>query len=198
MPNTPNKIKYGLSNCYYAIATIDSTTGQATYATPVAIPGAVNLSLDAQGENSPFYADNIVYYVTAVNQGYQGDFEIALVPESFKKDVLGYLTDAKDVLFENAEAQAVHFALLFQFEGDLRATRHVLYNCTVTRPTQAGATKEDTTTPQTETLTITATTIKNAILAKNVVKAESAADTDSTVYNGWFSAVYQGTAAATT
>lgn len=198
MPNTPNKIKYGLSNCYYAIATIDSTTGQATYATPVAIPGAVNLSLDAQGENSPFYADNIVYYVTAVNQGYQGDFEIALVPESFKKDVLGYLTDAKDVLFENAEAEAVHFALLFQFEGDLRATRHVLYNCTVTRPTQAGATKEDTTTPQTETLTITATTIKNAILAKNVVKAESAADTDSTVYNGWFSAVYQGTAAATT
>lgn len=198
MPNTPNKIKYGLSNCYYAIATIDSTTGQATYATPVAIPGAVNLSLDAQGENSPFYADNIIYYITAVNQGYQGDFEIALVPESFKKDVLGYLTDAKDVLFENAEAEAVHFALLFQFEGDLRATRHVLYNCTVTRPTQAGATKEDTTTPQTETLTITATTIKNAILAKNVVKAESAADTDSTVYNGWFSAVYQGTAAATT
>lgn len=198
MPNTPNKIKYGLSNCYYAVATIDSTTGQATYATPVAIPGAVNLSLDAQGENSPFYADNIVYYVTATNQGYQGDFEIALVPEKFKKDILGYLTDAKDVLFENAEAEAVHFALLFQFEGDLRATRHVLYNCTVTRPTQAGATKEDTTSPQTETLTITATTIKNAVLAKNVVKAESAADTDSTTYNGWFSAVYQGTAAVTT
>ena len=198
MPNTPNKIKFGLSNCYYAIATIDSSTGEATYATPVAIPGAVNLSLEAQGENSPFYADNIVYYVSSSNQGYQGDLEIAVVPEKFKKEILGYMTDAKDVLFENAEAEAVHFAFLFQFEGDLRATRHVLYNCTVTRPTQAGATKTDTVEPQTETLTLTATTIKNAVCNKNVTKAESAADTDSTVYNGWFSAVYQGTAAATT
>lgn len=197
MPSTPNKIKYGLCNCYYAIATIDAETGEATYGTPVALPGAVNLSMEPQGENSPFYADNIVYWVTSANQGYEGDLEIAIIPESFKTAVLGYLTDGKGVLFENAEANAVHFAFLFQFEGDQKATRHVLYNCTVTRPTQAGATKTDTTEPQTETLTLTATTIKNAILNKNVVKAESAADTDSTTYEGWFSAVYQGTAVAT-
>lgn len=197
MPNTPNKIKYGLSNCYYAVATI-AADGTATYQTPVSIPGAVNLSLDAQGENSPFYADNIVYWVSATNQGYQGDLELALIPEGFKKSILGYIEDGKGVLIENADAEAVHFALLFQFEGDQRATRHVLYNCTVTRPTQAGATKTDTTEPQTETLTITATTVKNSTFNHNVVKAESAADTDSTTYNGWFSAVYAGTAAATT
>lgn len=197
MPSTPNKIKYGLCNCYYAIATIDAETGEATYDTPVALPGAVNLSMEPQGENTPFYADNIVYWITSANQGYEGDLEIALIPESFKTDILGYLTDGKGVLFENAEANAVHFGFMFQFEGDQKATRHILYNCTVTRPTQAGSTKTDSTEPQTETLTLTATTVKNAILNKNVVKAESVIDTDSTVYEGWFSAVYQGTAVTT-
>lgn len=193
MPNTPNKIKYGLSDCYYAVATIGSD-GTATYGSPKPIPGAVNLSLEPQGENSPFYADNIVYYVSSVNQGYQGDFEMAVVPESFKKDILGYIVDGKDILFENAEAEAVHFALIFRFQGDLRATKHVLYNCTVTRPTQAGATKTDTVEPQTETLTITATTVKNSVLGKNVVKAETVADSNAGVYSDWEVAVYTGTA----
>lgn len=193
MPNTPNKIKYGLSDCYYAVATIGSD-GTATYGSPKPIPGAVNLSLEPQGENTPFYADNIVYYVTSTNQGYQGDFEMAVVPESFKKDILGYIADGKDILFENAEAEAVHFALIFRFQGDLRATKHVLYNCTVTRPTQAGATKTDTVEPQTETLTITATTVKNTVLGKNVVKAETVADSNAGVYSDWEVAVYTGTA----
>ena len=56
-----NKIKYGLRSVYYAKAT-PATNGSLTYATPVAIPGAVNLSMEPQGETSPFYADNIVYY----------------------------------------------------------------------------------------------------------------------------------------
>lgn len=63
-----NKIRYGIKNCYYAVATITST-GAATYSTPVAMPGAVSLSLDAQGETSPFYADNIVYYTSVSNSG---------------------------------------------------------------------------------------------------------------------------------
>ena len=66
-----NKIRYGLSNVYYAVATL-GTNNSATYATPVALPGAVSLSLDAEGETSNFYADNIAYYVTNSNNGYSG------------------------------------------------------------------------------------------------------------------------------
>ena len=189
----PNKIKYGLKNVYYAVATI-AADGTATYDTPVAFPGAVSLSMEPQGEPTPFYADNIVYYVGNANNGYQGDLEMAKITDAFKTDVLGYIEDGKGVLIEDLNAEAVHFALLFQFEGDVKATRHVLYNCTATRPAANGTTKEDSVTPETETTTITATSIYDSTLQKDIVKAETNTETDTTTYNGWNSAVYVPTA----
>lgn len=186
-----NKIKYGIKNCYYAKATI-AANGSATYTTPVALPGAVSLSLEPQGESEPFYADNIVYYTSVANNGYEGDLELAKIPESFLTDVLGYAADGNGVLYEDANAPAVHFALMFQFEGDAHAKRHVMYNCTATRPAVSGNTKEDSITPATETITVTATTIYNAALDKDIVKA-SCTPTEATQYNGWLTTVYQVT-----
>lgn len=184
-----NKIKYGLKSVYYAVATI-AADGSATYAAPVALPGAVSLSMDPQGELSPFHADNIVYYMSSANNGYEGDLTLAMVPDSFKKDVLGYVEDAKKVLVEDADAEPAHFALLFQFEGDAKAIRRVLYNCVAGRPTDNGNTKEENVSPETDQLSLTATTIYNASLGKNVVKAECNDTTDADVYAGWFANVY--------
>ena len=191
-----NKIKYGLKNVYYAIATIASN-GSATYSTPVAFPGAVSLSLDPSGENTPFYADNVVYWVGNGSTGYTGTLEVARVIDSFKKDVLGMILDGKNVLIEDNNAAIVHFALLFQFEGDEKATKHVMYNCTCARPSVAGQTKGENIEPQTESLALTATTIYNASLDKDIVKAEANEDSDSTTYSGWTSAVYLPTAPST-
>lgn len=190
-----NKIKYGIKNVYYAVATIDNT-GAATYGTPVAIPGAVSLSLSAQGENTPFYADNIVYYTSIANNGYEGDLEVARLPDSFFSDVLGYVTANNDLVYEDANTEPIHFALLFQFEGDVSARRHVIYNCTATRPDVSGSTKEDTITPQTETLSVTATTIYVTALDTDVVKAYL--NEGDTGYSTFFSSVLQPTASAIT
>lgn len=186
-----NKIRYGICNCTYATATI-SSTGTATYGTPVALPGAVSLSMDAQGDTSKFFADNIVYFTSVSNNGYEGDLELAKIPDSFYTDVLGYVADANGVLVEDADATPVHFALMFQFEGDAHAKRTVLYNCVASRPTVAGNTKEESIEPATESISITATTIYNAVLAKNVVKA-SATPSQTAQYSSWLTAVYQTT-----
>lgn len=190
-----NKIKYGIKNVYYAVATIGAGN-TATYASPVALPGATAISLDPEGENVTFYADNISYWVGNGNNGYSGTLELARIPNDFKKDVLGMVEDAKDVLVENMNSAIVHFALLFQFEGDEKATKHVMYNCTCSRASEAGQTKAESIEPQTETLNIEAKSIYNASLAMDIVKAEANEDSDSTTYNGWTSAVYTPTAAA--
>lgn len=186
-----NKIRYGIKNCFYATCTL-SSTNVATYGTPVALPGAVSISLDPQGETSPFYADNIVYYTSVANAGYEGDLELAKIPDSFLVDCLGYVTDSNGVLLEDANALSKNFALMFQFEGDAHAKRTVLYNCVATRPNVSGSTKEESIEPQTETISLKATTVYNAVLDKDLVKA-SATPAQTSQYNNWLTAVYQTT-----
>lgn len=191
-----NKIKFGLKNVHYAVATIDELTNTATYGDVKPWPGGVSLSFDAQGDVTKFRADNIDYWVGRPNNGYEGDLESALIPESFKVDVLGEIEDSNGVLLEDQGAKTVQFALMFQFEGDQNAVRHVLYNCTASRPSVSGSTTEENIEPQTETITITAVSIHNAALNKDLVKARCP-ETEAATYAAWFNAVYQPTAAAT-
>lgn len=185
-----NKIKYGLKNVYAAIQTV--TDGEYTYATPVAIPGAVSLSLEAEGEDSPFYADDCVYFMAAGNNGYSGDLEIALIPEWFRTDILNEKADANGVLVERADnAEAVKFALLFEFSGDASQVRHVMYNCSCGRPAVGSQTKEETIEPQTESLTITCTPRTDGL-----VKAKTGDDVTTATYTGWYTAVYEPVATA--
>lgn len=175
------KVKYGLCNVHYAIFNED----EGTYATPVPIPGGVNLSLEQQGETAPFRADNIDYWTSVSNNGYEGDLEVALVPDSFMKDVMGELVDAtKGLQYEKADAKPKAFALLFQFEHDDSASRHVMYNCKASRPNVASNTTPDgAIEPQTETLSIKA----SARPQDNVVKAK--AKTTDTCYDTFFTTV---------
>lgn len=182
------KIKYGLKNVYYAPITAMSSAGVPTYSTPVAWPGAVNLNLDPQGERIVFYADNIEYWTTVPNDGYDGDYESALVPDSFLKDVLGYIEDNAGALVEDANATPKEFALLFQFQNDDSETRHVFYRISAGRPAVVGATKAENVEPQTETASFRALSVYNASLETDIVKAK--VGKNDSPYDDFFSAVY--------
>ena len=117
---------------------------------------------------------------------------------SFRAAILGEITDSDGVVFEDANAPTKYFALLFQFEGDAKQTRHVLYKCTATRPDVAGSTKEASIEVQTETLNITATPIHDSSLDKDIVKGRTTEDTDSAAYTGWYSEVTLPNVAAVT
>ena len=189
MSTKKNKVKFNICNVHYALITVDED-GEVTFGTPVAMPGAVSLSLEPNGEPSNFYADGYAYYTISNNMGYEGDLELAMVPESFRTDVLKESLDDNSVLVESANVETANFALLFEFDGDVKKIRHVLYNCSAARPNIESATNEEEIEVQTETLAITA-----APMANGYVKASTGDSTTDTVYTGWYSSVYMPTVA---
>ena len=183
-----NKVKYNLKNVHAAKLTESVVDGAVkyTYAAPQAIPGAVSISLDAEGDSSPFYADGIVYFRSVANNGYSGELEIALIPEWFRTDILQETLDSNGVLVETSDqAESVKFALLFEFDGDVRAIRHVMYNCTASRPSIESETKEDTIEPGTEKLSLTADPREDGL-----VKSRTGDTTSAETYQNWYKSVY--------
>lgn len=166
-------------------------SAEGTYETPVALPGAVSLSLEQQGELSPFYADGIKYYVSASNGGYEGDLEVALIPDDFRTAVLGEVEDTNKVLIESANTPTVEFALGFDIDGDVGTTKFWFYNCTATRPSVDAQTNEDTITPQTDTLTISC-----APTSDGTVRAKTTGTTEEATIASWYTQVYQKNQAA--
>ena len=180
-----NKVKYNLKNVHAAKLTRNQD-GTFTYAAPKAIPGAVSISLDAEGESSPFYADGIVYFRSTSNNGYSGDLEIALIPEWFRTEILKEKLDRNNVLVEKSDTSgAEKFALLFEFDGDVKAIRHVLYNCSTSRPSLESETKEDTIEPGTEKLSLTADPREDGL-----VKSRTGDNTTDNTYQNWYKTVY--------
>lgn len=186
------KVKFGLSNVHYAVYDEQAKT----YDTPVAIPGAVNLTFEQEGDTNKFRADNTDYYVSVSNNGYSGDFEVALIPDSFRIDVLGEIVDAtKGIQYERADTLPKPFALMFQFEDDVANTRHVLYYCKATRPSLASQTTEESIEPVTETLSLTATAVGMTVGSEeNVPMVRAKAKPEDSVYATWFTAVQVPTA----
>lgn len=168
----------------------ESDTGEITFDTPFAVPGSVSLSLEAQGELTPFYADGIKYYVSSSNSGYEGDWEMALITDEFREKILSEYIDRNKVMLEEATAKVKRFALGFEIDGDVRGTRFWFYCCTSTRPTTEYSTTEDTIEPTTDTVTVSASAVQLGTAKKMAVRAKTTADTTDDLYEKWFDKVY--------
>ena len=181
-----NKVTFGLKNVHYS--TITEAEGAITYGVPVAIPGGVEISLEPRGEMSEFYADDVLYYSADNNQGYDGTLNIANIPEQFSIDCLGESKDETDhVVTEKSNAVGKKFALLFEFDGDVKAIRHVLYHCSANRPKITSSTKTNTKEPNTNELTFVA----SPRITDLSVKTKTTAQTPSLIYDNWYKKVYE-------
>lgn len=191
MVDTKNKVKFGLSNVH--IAKITETDGAITYGTPFAMPGAVGLSSDPEGDTTPFYADNIKYYIATSNQGYTGDLEIAITSEDFLTQILGQTKDKNGALIECSDDTTARFALMGEIEGDAKKRRFVYFDCTAARPSTEMNTNEDSKEPQTDTLSITMSPRSTDKAIKAVIEPS---EQNQTVYDTFFKKVYEKDATA--
>ncbi len=186
-----NKVKFGLSNVH--IAKIIEENGQIKYGVPFAMPGAVSLTADPEGDTTPFYADNIKYYIAVANNGYSGDLEIAMTPEEFLTEILGQEKDDNGALIESSDNINARFALMGEIEGDSKKRRFVYYDCTAARPSAEMNTVEESKEPQTDTIAITMA----ARNTDNVIKAViEPSEQNKSIYDTFFTKVYEKNATA--
>lgn len=184
-----NRVTYGLKNVHVWPITSTDITGKPTYGEVIEWPGAVSLSMDAQGSTNPFYADDTTYFNSVSNNGYSGYLSSADVPEDFQTKVLGFVKDTNGVLKENADVVPNEFAIAFEFKGDSKARRHIFFRCTAERPSVASETKQDTIAPNTPSVNITAV----ARLDTSDVKASC--EEGDAAYATWYKTPYDGTVA---
>ena len=189
-----NKVRFGLKNVHYALLT-PSTNGTAnnTWAAPVAVPGAVSLTLDSNQADNTFYADNIAYYKSLANNGYTGTLEMARIPDAMLKAVWN-MDVTSGVVTESTGVHPAEFALLFQFEGDENEEVHVLYRVIPTsKPTESSSTIKDSVSPVTQSFGFEALPlVTGPAYQKDKIRAKSSS---TTVTATWFNAVHIATTA---
>ena len=186
-------VRFGISNAHYALYTEGTGGAMGSYATPVPMKGATQLTLTPQGETWTFYADDIAYETGSSNTGYEVSITIAVFGDQAKIDLLGYTTDANGVLYEPADAEPKSAAFLWEFGGSKVKKRGLLYDVKFNRPTMTGNTKTESVDPDTDELTGVAIGRDLTVGGEtvNVIKASvTDAQTTKTQFDGWFDAVY--------
>lgn len=196
-----SKVMYGLSNVHYALLTetTDPQTGEivSSYGEVKAWPGAVNITLDPSGNPVIFSADNSAYYTLINNQGYEGSFECALIPDDIRLDTLGNSKDNNGFIVESDHDQVSYFALMFEINTDQNPNRYVFYKVSLSqRPSVASETVDVTSDLSVKTETVnfkampqSSETVIDGVRC-HIVKAFTGQDVDATAYNNFYTAVY--------
>lgn len=176
-----NKVKYNIHDVHYAPITVGAD-GEFTYGNPVKLPGAVSISLEpSDGDNEIFYADGEEYYVQSSANGYEGDLEMAMITDEFRKAVYGEIEDEDHNLWEGVNDEPKKIALGFVIDGSEASTFFWFLNCSATKPSVEAETNEENKTIGTDTVTIKCSPDKASHIR---VKSTPQSDTSD-----WFGAV---------
>ena len=192
-----NKVRFGLKNVYYALLTeaADSSTNN-SFGTPKAVPGAVSMTMDSNGTDGTFYADNVAYYKTFANNGYTGSLEMARITDEMLEDVWG-MTVENGILTEKNNVQPKPFALMFQIRGDKNEELYVLYRGGPTpKPSMGSETVAEQVEPGTQTFDFEALPlVTGPSYQAGKVFGRTVESTSTAIRTAWFTDVQIATTA---
>ena len=168
-----NKVKYGIKNVYMAKITSATAEGY-TYGTPFRVPGAQVINLANQFASQSIPADDDPDYVTLQeDQGYDGTLQVVTLPVEFEEQILNETNG-----IENVDNKMSDFALMYEFDGDVKKARNCLWHCVLTkRPDIVHNTKDNNLSVDNDTINI------------KVVKRKDTGDIKGKAYADW--AVYE-------
>ena len=173
------KVMFGVSKLHVGEYTV-ATNRTVTLGTPYALPGTVRIAMEPQSSLEEFYADNGVYWSGYSDNGYEGEIENALFPDSFKTRFLNYQSVPGGGIAQVRGKKVPKVYFMFQAETDADARRGIVYNVSLGEINREYSTTEDTTTPATATLPFKV----NGDLGTGIVKA--AYPKTSSVYTTMF------------
>lgn len=172
------KVRFGLCNCYYALLTI-GTDGTPSWAAPVAIPNAKDITYDRNVSETPVYADNKLIYVVKSETGASATLNVTLLTDEVKQALLGHKTDSKGHNIEVINGHTIYFALIYQIEGDTKARRSVILKCSAKLGSESSSTKSDNVTVNGDSLSISCYPMTDSI-GNDIMRYE--VDSDDTDY----------------
>ena len=156
---------------------------------PIALPGAMKISIKPKTTSRTVTArldsGNVTERTETYGAGSTATLSIISLPDSFLTDVLGYIKGADNVLIEG-DRKIVHFSLLYETQGLIEPTRHILLDCVCSKPDFDVTTMSNNIGIDARTLSITCdphidSTTKKAYYHKSVKRSEN-----STLYDNWF------------
>lgn len=155
-----NKVKFGLSNVHYAVATV-SEAGAVTYGNWSALPNGISLTTDSNTNTSTQYADNVLVYEGSTVTSTTLELELTVIPKAFLTDILGYKVGSDGGLVQPAGAITKKIALWFEMDGDVKKSRVCYFLCSVSDvPGENAQTKTESITFANKKLNLTAYPVK--------------------------------------
>lgn len=193
MPAAQNKYRYDVKNCYYCPGTRNAD-GTVTFDVSKIRqePGLMSIDMQAQGGISRTRADGIDYIIIASNNGYNGTLNFVHISDQFRRDCLAETADiTTGIQYEDADATPDPFALMGEFKGDVEGIRWIYYNCTASRPNQAGDNKDNMREPDTESVSVQVSPLPVTIdgTERNIVRGGVTKSSNAATYNQWFTKV---------
>lgn len=181
-----NIVNWGLAKSGYGKITLDAN-GNDVLGPLITLAGTRQINLTPNGELVQVYADGTVVHIGKANTGYGGTMEVTVADAELKRWALAEEVDANNVQYEISEPPVNRFYLVWEWVGDLKRIRHIMYNLSANRPAIASTTKGDggNKSPQYDSLPLIAIPRKDGM-----VKANTRHDVGQAVYDNWFQSPY--------